>query len=481
MVITCDNYHKALTLARTEKIGVFFIPTFFLHFTISFLGIKNKKWLIRSAYLCSFIFAGFCHTKYMIPTATPRFYAKYFASPGILYHFAVLFFIMCVTYCLIKLFAEYKKSSGIKRNQLEYLWWSLILGYVGGGANFLLTYGISIPFLNPFGTYASALYVGMTAYAILRHQLMDITIVIRKTAIYSIVATIITIAYFILIYVMEGLFRGFIGYKSIPWTLSVIVLFTFIFQPLKNMVQVFIDTHFFKGSQALLQEELKKTQEELKRSERLKAVGTLAAGMAHEIKNSLTGIKTFTEYLPSKGADSDFRDRFHKIVSSEVNKINDIVQQLLDFSKPKPLQLKPCNIHNLINQTLSFLNNDFIKGSIKVNKNYDPAPSLLNIDPNQIQQVFLNLFLNSIDAMKEGGTLTITTQLTQNNAEIIIQDTGIGISKKDLEHVFDPFYSTKEKGTGLGMSIVYGIIKEHKGEISVESEVGKGASFKIRL
>ena len=150
-------------------------------------------------------------------------------------------------------------------------------------------------------------------------------------------------------------------------------------------------------------------------------------------------------------------------------------------SKPKPLKLEKTDIYSLIDQTLSFLNNDFIKYNIKVIKNYVSPALFLHIDPNQIKQVFLNLFLNAIDAMKQGGTLTITTKSATDVLEITIADTGCGMSKKDLEHIFDPFYSTKETGTGLGMSIVYGIIKEHKGEISVTSEVNKGTSFKVGL
>jgi two-component system sensor histidine kinase HydH len=280
---------------------------------------------------------------------------------------------------------------------------------------------------------------------------------------------------------VESLFRGFIGYKSVPWTLSVIVIFTLIFQPLKNLIQSFVDKYFFKGSQAVLAKELAKAQEELKRTERLKAVGTLAAGMAHEIKNPLTGIKTFTEYLPAKHNEPGFIDKFHKIVGAEVDKINDIVQELLNFSKPKPLKLEDTNIHTLIEQTLSFLNNEFIKNRIEILKDFDSSLPLLNLDPNQIKQVFLNLFLNAIDAMKDGGKIAIITRSSGQAAEIIIEDTGKGIPHKDLEHIFDPFYTTKETGTGLGMSIVYGIIKEHRGEISVKSEENKGTAFVIRL
>jgi signal transduction histidine kinase len=379
-----------------------------------------------------------------------------------------------------ELFHSYSKAFGQRKLQLKYISFGTLISVIlAGSASAFLPDLFHIFWLSKFGPFFSLPMFLFVSYAIVAHHLMDVNIVIRKTAVYSIVATIITVVYFILVYIMEGLFRGFMGYKSIPWTLGVIVVFTLIFQPLKNLVQSFVDRYFFKGSQVVLAQELEKAQEELKRAERLKAVGTLAAGMAHEIKNPLTGIKTFAEYLPHKYNDPEYRDKFQKIVINEVNKINDIVQQLLEFSKPKPLQLKQCNIHNLIDQTLAFLNNEFIKHNIKLARDYDASFPLLNLDPNQIKQVFLNLFLNSIDAMKQGGTLTISTKLLDNTAETTIKDTGIGIPKKDLEHIFDPFYSTKETGTGLGMSIVYGIIKEHKGEITVESEPGKGARFKI--
>jgi hypothetical protein len=206
-----------------------------------------------------------------------------------------------------KLFHAYDKAVGQQKLQLKYTSFGTLTSVVlAGSANGFLPDLFHVFWLSKFGPFFSLPMFVFVSYAIAAHHLMDITIVIRKTAVYSIVATLITISYFMLIYIMEGIFRGFIGYKSIPWTLSMIIVFTLIFQPLKNMVQVFIDRHFFKGSQALLEEELKRTQEELKRSERLKAVGTLAAGMAHEIKNPLTGIKTFLEYLPSKYNDSDF-------------------------------------------------------------------------------------------------------------------------------------------------------------------------------
>ncbi|MCK9614470.1 MAG: ATP-binding protein [Candidatus Omnitrophica bacterium] len=479
-LISCDKYQTAFFWAHLLLIGVFFISTFFFHFTISFLQIKNKGWAIRLAYLLNIIFIGLSPTKYMVADVVPKFYVKYFAIPGLAYHFLAIFYSICVVYSLRKLFEAYINSSGGRRNQLKYLFWSTFLGFAGGSGNFLLGYDVNVPLL-PFLTYLGSLWAGIATYAILRHHLLDINIVIKRTAVYSILVTLITVSYFILIYIVESSFRGFVGYKSISLTIGFLIIFTLLFQPLKNAIQSFIDKYFFKGSQAALADELQKAQEELKRAERLKAVGTLAAGMAHEIKNPLTGIKTFTEYLPEKYTDPKFVEKFHKIVSMEVNKINDIVQQLLDFSKPKPLQLREVNIHQVIDQTLSLLSNSLIKYKIALVRNYDNSLPLLSIDPNQMQQVFCNLFLNAIDAMKEGGQLSVATKANPDYIELTISDTGKGIAKKDLEHIFDPFYTTKDTGTGLGMSIIYGIIKEHKGEIGVESGEIKGTKVTIKI
>ncbi len=482
LMVTSNNYQTALFWGRVGYAGATFIAPLFLHFTILFLQLKNKTYFLRIIYFVSFVAVILKFTKLGVEYVLPRFYVKYFITASLAFNLAIIILCVCSIYSFRKLFEAIKNSSpgSERRNQLKYLFVSMLFGFTSGSANFLLAYNINIPF-SPFLTYLGSLWAGIATYAILRHHLLDLDIIIKKTAVYSILVTLITILYFSIVYIMESIFRGFVGYKSAPWTLSVIAIFILIFQPLKNLIQSFVDKYFFKTSQATLVEELQKAQEELKRAERLKAVGTLAAGMAHEIKNPLTGIKTFTEYLLIKHNEPGFLEKFHKIVSTEVDKINSTVQQLLDFSKPKPLQLNKANINKIIDQTVSLLSNNFIKHKIKLIRNYDESLPPLLIDPNQIQQIFCNLFLNSIDAMKSGGELSIVTKQNDNAIEIIISDTGKGIARNDLEHIFDPFYTTKEGGTGLGMSITYGIIKEHKGTIEVESEKNNGTRFIIKL
>jgi len=500
MISTTTSQETAFIWWQISDLGIFFSPVFYFHFVSVFCESHNNSFLrvIYSMTLISLTY-GFLSKAFPgdIHFVFNQFYWPYWpASKNLLFLFLYIFlywFLLLYTFGLLSI--RFRKSKGIKRNQYAYFILASIIGWIGGAANFLPTFGIRI---YPYCNFLVAFYTLIFTYAILRHHLMDINIVIKRTAVYSMLVTLITVSYFILIYIVESSFRGFVGYKSISLTIGFLVVFTLLFQPLKNFIQSFIDKYFFKGSQAALADELQKAQEELKRTERLKAVGTLAAGMAHEIKNPLTGIKTFTEYLPAKQDEPGFIDKFHKIVSTEVDKINSIVQQLLDFSKPKPLQLREVNIHQIIDQTLALLSNSLIKHKITLIRNYDNSLPLLHMDPNQMQQVFCNIFLNAIESMKEGGQLTITTankilqpsglqdeqSLLQENyptAQITISDTGKGIPKKDLEHIFDPFYTTKESGTGLGMSIIYGIIKEHKGTIEVESKENKGTSFIIKL
>ena len=243
-----------------------------------------------------------------------------------------------------------------------------------------------------------------------------------------------------------------------------------------------MDRFFFKGTPVEIAEQNELLRREVAEKEKFKAVATLAGGVAHEIKNPLTAIQTFSEFLPQKLNDKEFLNKFAAIVGTEVNRIDQLVHQLLDFAKPSPLSLKETNIHNLIDETLDFLNSKFIQHKIKIEKKYDiNKESLLSVDPIQLKQVFMNIFLNAIDAMSQSGTLTVATKTTDASLEIIIQDTGCGITPKDLSHIFDPFFSNKDNGTGLGLSITHGIIQEHKGKIRVESVGGQGTDFTIEL
>jgi signal transduction histidine kinase len=228
--------------------------------------------------------------------------------------------------------------------------------------------------------------------------------------------------------------------------------------------------------------DLKKTEAQLIRSEKLAALGQLAAGIAHEIRNPLTSINilihSMTENLPS--GDSHKEDL--KVIEEEIHRMNEILDQFLQFAKPATPLLEKADVSSIFEETLQLLRPQIEKQLIVVEKEFQPLPIIL-MDREQMKQVFLNLLLNAIQAMPGGGHLTLRGQNLEDGQwiHISIQDSGIGISSENINKLFDPFFSTKEGGIGLGLSITHRIIDQHHGKIEVESAPGKGTLFTIWL
>ena len=178
--------------------------------------------------------------------------------------------------------------------------------------------------------------------------------------------------------------------------------------------------------------------------------------------------------------DPAFREKFTKIVGGEVDRINLIVQRLLEFAKPVPPKLMPVELSRLLDETLEFLSNELVQRHIEVSRHYEVNLPVLG-DPQQLRQVFLNLLLNSLQAMNGSGALTLTTARHDGELIVTITDTGSGIAPHDLPHLFEPFFTTKEQGTGLGLAIVQGIITEHGGRITLASQPGQGTTMTLTL
>ncbi len=230
-----------------------------------------------------------------------------------------------------------------------------------------------------------------------------------------------------------------------------------------------------------INEQLKAASERLVFQERLAAAGQIATGMAHEIKNPLSAIKTFAQYLPEKYNDPIFREKFFRIVQSEIDRINNIVKELSDFAKPSPLQLQPVRLKEVVEDTISLLSDQCLKHGIEIQSVLSGDGATVQADPQQLKQVVLNLALNSLDAMPGGGHLEVRTELDQGWIKLRISDSGIGIPLNEQHRIWDPFFTTKERGMGLGLAIVRGIVERHSGQITLTSTSGKGTSVEILL
>ncbi len=241
---------------------------------------------------------------------------------------------------------------------------------------------------------------------------------------------------------------------------------------------------------------IKKLELQVRRTDRLASLGTLAAGMAHEIKNPLVTIKTFTQLLPERYEDGDFRETFSSLIGQEVKRIDSIVNQLLKFSRPAKPNLTPTGLHEVLDNSMNLIQQQLRQKGIKLVRSYNAQNDLVQADPDQLNQAFINFFLNSIESMSGGGELSVSTDLVHSDLyspnlwkerdgtghiRVSIRDTGEGIPADHLTRIFDPFFTTKSHGTGLGLSVAHGIIQEHGGLIDVESELAKGTTFYILI
>ena len=224
----------------------------------------------------------------------------------------------------------------------------------------------------------------------------------------------------------------------------------------------------------------------MRRIDRLASIGTLSAGMAHEIKNAMVAVKTFVDILIRNNKDGQLAE----VVDREMKRINAIVSQMLRFAGPAKPTFASIRVHEVLEQSIRVMQHQLEGRKVSLHRELRAAPDLVRGDGYQLEQVFLNLFFNALDAMGPNGRLTIATDIMPaGNSEILgtaalrvrVQDSGVGIPAENLVQVFEPFFTTKASGTGLGLAITRRIILEHRGLVTVDSQPGQGATFSVLL
>jgi two-component system NtrC family sensor kinase len=228
-------------------------------------------------------------------------------------------------------------------------------------------------------------------------------------------------------------------------------------------------------------EEVRRVQ--LAHTEKMVAVGTLAAGVAHEVNNPLAGILTCLETIRANPEDAEMRERYLALVEDGIKRIEHTVLNLLDFSRTGAIRPEPNSLNDNIRHVTELVQYQLRKNNVEVDFELAQVAPIVLVDHFQMEQLFLNLILNAIEAMPRGGRLTLRTAVAGGSAVAEVRDTGTGIPVEIRDRIFDPFFSTREvgKGTGLGLSVSYNIVAAHGGTIEVESQVGKGATFRVIL
>ncbi|HZV36097.1 MAG TPA: ATP-binding protein [Verrucomicrobiae bacterium] len=234
---------------------------------------------------------------------------------------------------------------------------------------------------------------------------------------------------------------------------------------------------------------IRKWEGNMRRLDRLHSVGTLSASMAHEIKNAFVSVRTFVDLLLEKNKEMELAG----VVRQELGRIDSMVRQMLKFSGPAKPLMTSVQLHMVLSKSLLLIQHLLDDKKIQLTRSFEASPDLMKGDPDQLEQAFLNLFFNAMDAMDAKGRLEVTTRLLPSNTkieglrapkgtryvEVVVRDSGIGIPAENMGRLYEPFFTTKPEGTGLGLAITRRIIEEHNGIISVQSELKKGTAFSV--
>ncbi|MDD5382519.1 MAG: ATP-binding protein [Candidatus Margulisbacteria bacterium] len=463
--------------------GAIFIPIFYFHFIAALVGRINEAWL-RLGYGLAFLLLFLDFTPLFIPDVQPVLSYRYYPKAGIVYPYFALFIAVCFGYGFLRLFKAYREAAGEKRNQLLYIIIASLIGFGGGLTAFFPVWGINFPVLSHF---ALPLYVLVAVYAIVKHHLLDISIIVREGLIYSALTVLFAGFYVLAVLVANYSLSRFVPFDPVVTVLIVVFASVLVFQPVKDRVQSAVDRVFFRGEYRYrktiddLSEENRQLFRSLLQADKLAALGTLSAGIAHEIKNPLASIKGLTQVLEENLGDPEFIRKYQEIVPRQIDRLNSLVEKMMRLGQPQELVMQTVDLKSVIEDVLKLLENQLREKKILVELKAEPLPELRG-DAGQLSQVFTNFFLNAIQAMLDGGRLSVGMKVEEMGRVCIeVSDNGAGIEADKLDKIFDPFFTTKNDGSGLGLAVVYRIIKEHNGDVQVESKPGKGTKFTVWL
>ncbi len=618
--------------SKVVYIGVTFIVVFYAHFTSKFLGLKNRLFLIIVYSLGIIFILMSVFTNNIIDGFYIYFWGAY-PKAGSLFSFYWFYALSCFAYCLVRLYqASYgvltSTYSSTERNRIKHVFWAYLLGNFGA-FDFIPSYGFES---YPFGCFNIAIFISVLAYAIIRHQLLDIEVIIKKTLVFAGLFAAVYIVFASFALIGQVFFERFITANRWISTIPSVIVVTFIFRPLEKLLITASDRFLFQkkydykellrtfttevltvldtaelasltvkklcdiiklascamllkdeaqgeckvvssqglatGSIALAKEselcevlekthsyvmaagdtvspalqeemrvlgaeliiplilhtkligvlslgkkksdepytqddldillplsrplaiaisnaklfdELSKTQAEAAQREKMAVLGTLAAGMAHEIRNPITTIKIFSEFLKEKKDDPSFIEKFERLVPKEVEKINHMITHLLEFSRPADsAAMEEVDLHEALKDTLEVLGHEMVLHDIVLKEEISALPPVWG-NRKHLEEVLFNLLQNAIHAIGRRGTITVTAKERAGSVELAIRDTGCGIPQNVLPHIFEPFFTTKidTKGVGLGLYVVKQLMVRMDGSVSVESEAGKGTTFRL--
>lgn len=481
----------ALELWKWVYFFPLFIPVSLMHCIAEMINLRYKKIILGFCYAQAVFFVFASLSGWLSDGLRVKFGMYFFNGD---YRLWISFFIWegIVSGAHTMLIWYYWKSHPEKRQQLIFLIAAMVIGFFGGTMNFLPGLGFDI---YPVGNFLVPVYSIMVAYAILQYQLLDISFVLRKGVIYASLIIIISTLYFFTFLLCRPVIAGLVGVENqsvVPGIIAAIFL-TFFYAPLRLKIEDFVDATLFRGYNEEITRQNQMMEQELIRSEKFKVASEVMRSVVYQIRNPLTTIKTRSVLILQKLENREFIEKSAKTIDEQVEKVNELLHQLLKFSNPSAPKMEQYSIYNVIEDVITILNREFMENNIELKKDFHTSENqLLRLDPVQLRQALYNIMSFSVHSMPNGGSLSVSTNIQekmglglqgtfQNYFSLEISDTGRGIGNEDLPRIFDPFHAKEasEEKIDLGLSTAHRIIKEHGGVIDVKSTLDKGTKFSI--
>ncbi len=459
--------------------GIFSVvtmPALFFHFVCIFCEIRRKKLLILH-YVVMSAFLVFSPTRLFVENVRWAFDSFYWSTIGSWYPGYALWWFLSILYSHIELLRSYHLSSEHKKNQIKYFFCATAIGFSGGSLCFLPMFRIDV---YPWGNFTVPIFCGIMSYAILKHQLLDIQVLIRKTVVYSLVSGILAAIMIFLGVVVAHFNEGHMDFRTIYPAGGAALVIAVIFHPLQRKVQATVDRYLFKGW-----------------ADR-ETVREVAAGFSHELKSPLAGLSLRAEMTLS---DLEELEKGEKSLREVLPKIKEelryIMNQAMDAARrieavrgvaePAGGTLVAVSVPEVLASSLVILGPLVARVGAEVSKSIPGDLALVRSDPKQLEIVFINLMKNALEAMEEeplerSRRLLLGAKVEGGSVLVTVGDTGPGIPPKDVGRLFEPYHTTKgRKGTGMGLYLSQQIVKAHGGLMEVKSEEGKGTEFIVRL
>lgn len=589
-----NNKALVVMINRVANLFAAFFPVLFVHLVYTLIKSKIKKPLLVFSYTAAVIICILTPTTLFIKDFTPYKNLYFLPVLGPVYTVFIIYLYSILAIAYVDLYIKTRKARGIEKTRLLLFAFGSALGFIGLTAFYMLMYRVDIFWASiPHDLFIIA-YLSIISYAIIRHKLMDIEVIIRKTLVFTgLLIFIFTILILPTLILQEHIFRnaGFGGKIAGLAISGIIIILTmrrieaflmnvtdkYLFQKkydYKELVKIFtsevltvldlkrlvdltvsklktvirLDScklevfdnvnrpslphkeaadagetltiplilnndiigmlHLGKKksdesynqddldvliplskalaiaiSNAQLFDELGKTQAETAQKDKMATVGTLAAGMAHEIRNPITTIKIFSDYLPEKLNEEGFVSKYKDMVVKQVDKIDHIIQTMIDFSGDSATSApESVSLNEVVDELITLMSLSRELGtSIEFIKNIPPSLPDILVNRKELDEIILNLTQNAMNAIKDKGSITFQAEEGAECVKLSVKDTGCGMADNTIKHIFSPFFTTRSSGFGLGLFIVNDLVKRNSGKISLESEVGKGTTFKIEF